>query len=1109
MGRAMAAVSAASYPRVELARSWVARRAPAEEVLVIAATLDAASEILRGAAVDVGAAFGWHRLSFAQLTAMLAAPLLAERGLVPLSSLGIKAVVTRLVHELRRGGDLGRFREVAGTPGFPRAIANVIAELRLAALDANRIETVSPDLTALTVAYEKELAALGFADWPTMIRTATEAVVRGPAPGRLAGLPSLLLDVPVRNEAEFALLRALAEQAPEVLITIPAADRGTLSYLRDRLAAVVDDLDAVRPGNRHGSTSLQRLQSRLFREEAVPPLDQEADGALEIFSAPGEGREAVEIARRVLAQAREGVPFDRMAVLLRAPEAYRSFLNEAFARARIPVHFARGAVRPDPAGRAFVALLRCAAEGLSARRFAEYLSLGQVPDADVGGTPPEATPADVRWTPPDIETSSAWGNGAYETEASPAGKPQAPPPADDGPVRVGQLRSPRRWERLIVDATVIGGRDRWRRRIDGLANELRLGLAEVADEDEARAGSLQRALEDLDVFRTYALPLIDDLDSLPKAADWGAWLDRLGALATRALRQPDRVLALLSELAPLAPVGPVTLRDVLLTLEDTLLEAAVPPSPSRYGKVFVGPIEAARGLTFDTVFVPGIAEKMFPKKIVEEPILLDALRREIDEALATNQTRIDNERLALALAAGAAERRLFLSYPRLELETARPRVPSFYALEAVRAATGRLPDFAELAGRAETATTARLGWPAPPEATEAIDDAEHDLAILGGIVGRVGESPGAARYLLGANPHLARALRFRHQRWSRSWTTADGMTGRSDAARAVLTHHTLGARAYSPTALENYAACPYRFFLQAIQGLAPREVPEAIDELDPLSRGSLIHDIQFELFGRLRDTGLLPLRPANLETAGHILDEVMAAIGARYRDELAPAIERIWDDAIAGIRADLREWLRRASEDASGYVPVHFELSFGLAHRQERRHADPRSFANLVDLDSGIQLRGSIDLVERHPGGDIRVTDHKTGKASITRGQRIGGGVSLQPILYALAAEKLFAGDGSVSSGRLYFCTSNGGFTEHAVPLDDRSRNAAITVAQTIGEAINGPFLPAAPAERTSTRPQACQHCDYRIVCGPHEERRTGLKSRERLAPLLDLRTRP
>ena len=45
----------------------------------------------------------------------------------------------------------------------------------------------------------------------------------------------------------------------------------------------------------------------------------------------------------------------------------------------IPAWFERGTRRPDPAGRAFLALLACAEEHLSARRFAEYLSLGQVP----------------------------------------------------------------------------------------------------------------------------------------------------------------------------------------------------------------------------------------------------------------------------------------------------------------------------------------------------------------------------------------------------------------------------------------------------------------------------------------------------------------------------------------------------------------------------------------------------------------------------------------------------------------------------------------------------------------------------------------------------------
>jgi ATP-dependent helicase/DNAse subunit B len=282
----------------------------------------------------------------------------------------------------------------------------------------------------------------------------------------------------------------------------------------------------------------------------------------------------------------------------------------------------------------------------------------------------------------------------------------------------------------------------------------------------------------------------------------------------------------------------------------------------------VGPAEAARGLSFEAVFVPGLAEKMFPRKIVEEPILLDAVRAQVNRDLATNQSRLERERLALALAAGAAERRICFSYPRLDLDQGRPRVPSFYALEAVRSAEGRLPDFAELARRAETAATARLGWPAPPDPSNAIDDAEHDLAILDRLAALPDEGAGRARYLLTANPNLARALRARYQRWSRSWTPADGLVSRSEAVRAIMAKHTLDARSYSPTALENYARCPYRFFLQTIHRLAPREVPEVIDELDPLQRGSLIHDVQFEMFARLKEENLLPVRPNNLDGRG-------------------------------------------------------------------------------------------------------------------------------------------------------------------------------------------------------------------------------------------------
>jgi hypothetical protein len=1091
---AVVVTSPAASSRTYRARSWLSGRAGDEEVLVLAATLNGANELARSLAKEKGSAFGWHRLTLARLAGILARPALTGQGLASVSQLGSEAIVARVVHQLKAERRLGRFESIANTPGFPRAIAGVISELRLARLSPDDVTSIAPDVARLLAAYEAELVEMRVTDWAGVLVTAAN----GAPAHRLISLPILMLDVPITSQAELAFVRSLAASAPQILATVPAADEPTLARFRDELRWPIEDLDS----DPAPDTALRRLQRDLFREDAAQVATAPA-AAIDIFSAPGEGRECVEIARRVLVRAREGIAFDHMAVLLRSPEEYRANLEEAFGRAKIPVHFARGTRRPDPAGRAFFALLRCALGGLSARRFAEYLSLGQVPDAAADGAPPAAATRGDQWVEPDTEVATAETPEQSEESATESMRTTAANGAE-APVRDGQLRAPRRWEQLLVDAAVIGSRNRWRRRLEGLANELRIRLGELSTEEETDAAAVTRTLNDLSAFSTYALPLIDLLDGWPSSASWGEWLDQLGDLATRALRYPEGVLAILAELAPIAAVGPVSLGEVAGVLGPLLLERAVPPSPQRYGRVFVGSAEAARGLSFDTVFVPGLAERMFPHKIVEEPILLDSLRERIGAGLVTNQSRLNNERLVLALAVGAAEKRICFSYPRLELQNQpRPRVPSFYALEVLRASEGQLPDFTELARRAETATTARLGWPSPPDPADAIDNAEHDLAVLDRIVIPDRPDAGAARYLISANPHLARALRARYQRWRGIWTTSDGLVNPSDAALTAIARHALAVRSYSPTALQNYARCPYRFFLYAVHRLAPRIEPEPIDELDPLQRGSLIHDIQFELFAQLRRERLLPIRPDTLDRAQIELDTIIAAVTARYHDELAPAIERVWLDGIASIGADLREWLRRASLDASGFVPQHFELSFGLEARSPEHAGDPRSVPGAVALDCGIQLRGSIDLVEAHRSGLMRVTDHKTGKLNGSVDQIIAGGTSLQPLLYALAAEKLFAGQATISCGRLYFCTARGGFAAVEVALDDQARTAAAQVADTIGDAVVHGFLPAYPAKDDCTR------CDYRVVCGPHEERRIARKPVARIKPLVSLRDAP
>jgi len=634
--------------------------------------------------------------------------------------------------------------------------------------------------------------------------------------------------------------------------------------------------------------------------------------------------------------------------------------------------------------------------------------------------------------------------------------------------------------------------------------ELAVRRKEVAEEEETRAARLDQDIRDLGHLREFALPLIKKLAAFPARARWGEWLALLNELASEALREPESVRSVLAELTPMAPVGPVELFELQQVLSPRLRDLAVLPLRRRYGRVFVGSTEAARGMSFDIVFVPGLAEKLFPRKVVEDPILLDAERREAGAAeLTTQRDRVASERLALRLALGAAHSKAYLSYPRIDVQQSRPRVPSFYGLEALRAAEGELAGFDELSTRAESGSSGRLGWPAPELATDAIDEAEYDLALLGRLLDADPETTaGTAHYLLESNPYLARALRGRSRKWIKRWTPYDGLVDPDEAALQALAQHQLSARSFSPTALQNFAACPYRFFLQTVHKLQSREEPAALEVLDPLTRGSLFHKVQYETLTRLRAAGELPVTHKNIERAIETVNEVLRQVATDYEEKLWPAIPKVWEDGINAIGADLREWLRRQADAEDGWVPYKFELAFGLADR-DREEEDPSSVPEPVPIIDGgkLKLRGSIDLVERHVTGKICATDHKTGKARAKDGVVIGGGQHLQPVLYALACEQLL--DGEVESGRLYYCTADGDYKSIEVALDDFARGYAGIMTETVGSALAEGFLPAAPAR------DACVWCDYLAVCGPHEERRVKVKPQDRLVELKSLRELP
>ncbi len=1078
-------VSAASADRLADARRLVLALEP--PILVIGASRSAADEFALSIAAERGATFGITRSSVAELVSRLALPALAKRGLTPTAPLSDEAVAARVADDLLKKNSLDYFAPVADMPGFPRALSRTLSELRMAGLAPDRLSghAANNDLAALLESAIDERNKAGAVDYATMLETATAELLSNPS--MLADKTVVLLDIAIGSQAEAAFANAVIASAASTIATVPAGDGRTLEALN------------IQEGASHSKhqSALARLQRYLFSTD--PPPSGEQDESVVLFSAPGEGREAIEIARRLLQEAERGVPFDQMAVLLRAPQTYLGVLEHALDRAGIPAWFHRGTRRPDPAGRALLALLACADEELSARRFAEYVSLGQVPlseasDADLWSPPaeelveavlpPEERAEDVQ---PEEEAQAAMMRGETDRDVA------------------GTLRAPWRWEDLIVEAAVIGRLDRWQRRLKGLEHEYdrRVREASSEDPDASRVRALVRDREQLRALRSFAEPILAEMADWPPSQMWGDWLKALERLAPRVIAKPERVLRTLRELAPLAGIGPVRLREVRDVLTPRLSTLTHEPPRRRHGRVFVGTPSAARARSFTVVFIPGLAERMFPQKIREDSLLPDDRREGTDPALATQPRRAADERLQLTLAVGAAAERLYVSFPRVELNESRQRVPSFYVLDILRAVEGRIPPAQSIGERAMQAGGSRLAWPAPLDPATAIDDFEHDLSMMGALLDQHAESvKGRARYLYELSPELKRSLSSRWLRWHRrQWEPADGIVRTTDMTRAALAAQRLGARPYSLTALQRYASCPYQFLMAAVYRLAPLEAPAPLQKMDPLTRGDLFHQMQAAALRRLQADGLLPLSAENLPAAHQRLTAAIREVHDREYDRLSPAIDRVWQDEITAMTQDLHEWLDRLAEEGVDWTPERFEFAFGLPDMEGR---DEHSTPDPAIIDGRFRLRGSMDMIERHRKTSfLRVTDHKTGKNRTKAGQTVvDGGRVLQPVIYGLALKALFPHE-TVYSGRLFFCTTAGGFQRYEIPLMGEAPKRGLEVLEIVDRAVENGLLAAKPA------PEACQWCDFQVVCGRSEERRTRRKDAKLFADLDALRKMP
>jgi RecB family exonuclease len=440
----------------------------------------------------------------------------------------------------------------------------------------------------------------------------------------------------------------------------------------------------------------------------------------------------------------------------------------------------------------------------------------------------------------------------------------------------------------------------------------------------------------------------------------------------------------------------------------------------------------------------------------------------------------------------AARERLTLSYARADAGRSARHVASyFFRLVAEQVAARRLS--AEELESGQHVRRIEAGRLACDDGDASLSLAEYDR----GLVKRADDDAPAVITALSRDAErtpLGDAVAARGARWSGRLTPFDGAISPALAGDALKLSPFATDRPVSASRLEMYATCPYRYFLRHTLRVEPVEEPEAVERIDHLQRGSLIHEILQAFLTRLgRDDP-----PSNARR-----DEHLAILAQVAEEAFASRVERgvtgrplIWAIDRRAIESDLARWYDAEVRDGatSGMLPGAFEARFGPAGAGMGEEDAQLSSDDPIVLHAGgreLRVQGRIDRIDWDRARTrFRVIDYKTGKFRASG--KLLRGEALQLPIYLHAAAALLGLDASAGSAEYFYVSSRGKFRRHPFTgADAEARRADLErVLTTIADGVDSGFFAPNP------RDGHCQWCEYRDVCdiriGKVMDRKTG-----------------
>ncbi len=734
----------------------------------------------------------------------------------PLDPALARQLLHRLVDEAVAGGELDYFAPIARTRGFLDLLAQHIRELKrleiwpeeLARTALTRSSAKHRQLCRLYERYQQLLNEHDLYDAEGRFWSARARLREGQRKP-FEGLRHVLVDgFADFTRTEHEMLEILAGACQSVTISLPLEPNSRRAQLFAKPAKTLDELRRRHPQltveelgpPRSAVGAIGYLEAKLFTNPREPLDVCDATG-VEIVSAAGATHEIELVAGRIKRLLSQGDPRtgaavrpDEVLVVFRSLSDSAEAVENVFARYGVPV-----AVGERPAlGRAGIAgalltWLRLDRENWPFRQVLAILTHNYFkPDWPEwrGETPwprPSASCASCKFPLAVVPCSITWRTSRRAR-------------------RSGQSNAPGTSSRR----SALGKRARRK-----LAAALLARLAEALDR-LPRLATLAAWIEALEGFASDV-----GLRTSASTLDDTAWRQLLDALAAS------------GQLSSWVDGKPreYTPQEFTELVEDIARTQRLAVSRDEAGRVRVLSAESARNLPAPYVFLAGLSERSFPPHEREECLHSEAETRQLAEAglpLVPRGERRGHEMLLFYEVVTRATRHLTLSYPALDGK-AQPLSPSPYLREVERV-LGLCP------------APPRLAY--VPESDEVLSPRELRVRAVAEVMAgdtRLWRTLGQHETTRGAAANVEAALRAGIARGrGESFGAFEGMLVTPAVARLLAGRYG-SDHCWSPSQLEQYARCPYEFFLSRVLAIEPVEEPAL--EVDYLARGRLVHEL--------------------------------------------------------------------------------------------------------------------------------------------------------------------------------------------------------------------------------------------------------------------------